>query len=73
MKNSSDTIMLLLEIDPEKKVIYISDYDGDFKNGIARTYKNKKEIAGIFKKYLFNSVNLHQVQTTQKVNNGRKK
>ena len=73
MKDTDDTIMLLLEIDPEKKVFYISDYDGNYENGIARKYKNKKEIFGILKKYLLNNVNLYPTQTVKRVYNGRKR
>lgn len=58
MKN--ENVNLFIEIDPEKKVVYISDYTQN-KNGggLAKKYKNKKDITRIFSNYLFDYINLY--------------
>lgn len=73
MKNPNEAVILLLEIDPEKKVFYISDYAENNEKGLARKYKNKKDIVRIFKNFLFNSINLYPPKEIKKEYHGRKK
>lgn len=52
-------VNLFIEIDPEKKVVYISDYSNNNGGGKSQKYRTKKDISKIFSNYLINYVNLY--------------
>lgn len=64
MKEQETTITLLLEIDPEKKVFYITDYT-DPSKGCAKKFRNKIDIVKIFKRFLINNVNLYSYKNNR--------
>ena len=45
---NDDGMTFLVEIDPEKRAIYISDYGDTSGGGIAKRYKYKKDIVRKF-------------------------
>lgn len=57
-ENFIEYIDLQVEIDTEKKVLYITNksYDNE---GVAKRYKNKKDIMRIFGNYLFKKVYIY--------------
>lgn len=59
MKNENEVISLLIEIDPEKKAVYLNDYSSEKNiNGFAKRFKNKKDIVRLFSNYLYEKVDL---------------
>lgn len=57
-ENFIEYIDLQVEIDTEKKVLYITNksYDNE---GVAKRYRNKKDIMRIFGNYLFKKVYIY--------------
>ena len=56
MKNENDNyrVSLLIEIDPEKKAVYLNDYTQEkYINGFSKRFKNKKDIIRLFENYLY--------------------
>lgn len=67
-------IGLLIEIDTEKKVVCITDYyDKNYAGGIAKRYKNKKDISRIIDNYLYYDVSIKPIEVERKIKNGRRK
>ena len=60
-ETKTGNINLFLEIDPEKQVFYISDYEPN-KNGggVAKKFKTKKDIVKIFSRYLYRYINIYR-------------
>jgi len=51
-------INMFIEIDTEKRVICISDQTSKSGGGVAKRFRNKKDIMRIFGNYLFHEVDL---------------
>lgn len=56
VKELDNYINIIMEFDTEKRAIYISDNSN---NGVAKRYRNKKDIMRIFGKYLYHELNLY--------------
>lgn len=63
MKNNNkkffEFINLYIEIDTEKRTVIISDRTSNSGGGIAKRYRNKRDIIRIFSRYLYNYVYLY--------------
>lgn len=69
MKNENDNyrVSLLIEIDPEKKAIYLNDYTQEkYINGFSKRFKNKKDIIRLFENYLYKNVNINLEEKKEK-------
>lgn len=65
--NQNKNINLFIEIDPEKRVFYISDYTTDDNmKGRVRRFKSKKDIIRIFSNYLFKNVYIYSSKKGRK-------
>lgn len=58
-ENVGEYINMFIEIDTEKRVICISDQTAKSGGGLAKRYRNKKDIMRIFGNYLFHEVDLY--------------
>lgn len=69
MKNENDNyrISLLIEIDPEKKAVYLNDYTQEkYINGFSKRFKNKKDIIRLFENYLYKNVDINLEEKKEK-------
>ena len=76
MKNENDNyrVSLLIEIDPEKKAIYLNDYTQEkYINGFSNRFKNKKDIIRLFENYLYKNVNINLEEKKEKKYYGYRK
>ena len=69
---NDDGMTFLVEIDPEKRAIYISDYGDTSGGGIAKRYKYKKDIVRMFANYLYKSFEKLESRNTNDRRNKRK-
>lgn len=58
-ENFNEYINLFIEIDTEKRVICISDKTSTSGGGLAKRYRNKKDIMRIFGNYLYHEIDLY--------------
>lgn len=66
-RDQSENINLFLEIDLDKKVIYISDCTSNrCDNGTAKKFRDKMDISKIFTDYLFYQVNFSSCKRKNK-------
>ncbi len=56
---NEEYIYMFIEIDPEKKVVCISDKCNGSGGGVAKKYRNKKDISRIIDNYLHYEVSLY--------------
>ena len=69
MKNENDNyrVSLLIEIDPEKKAVYLNDYTQEkYINGFSKRFKNKKDIIRLFENYLYKNVDINLEEKKEK-------
>lgn len=54
-----DYYNISVDIDTEKRVVYISESLDKNTKGISKRYHNKKDIIRIFSNYIFNKINIY--------------
>ena len=59
--NNSDleNINMYIEFDLEKRVMCISNYTSKSGGGVAKRFRNKKDIIRIFANYIYNEVDIY--------------
>lgn len=66
VKEFKEYIDIYVEIDTEKRVVCISDKTLNGASGVAKRYRNKKDINRIFSNYLFREVSLYPPKNERK-------